>query len=124
MAEGRSGRLPDALWPTAAILCQSLAVVLAKMAAIHTGTDGFVLAAVFNPWFLITLASLGLVSIFWTRALISYPVSYIYPFMSLTFLINLFSAWWLFNESVQLKHVLGAGLIVAGVVIIARSRVE
>ena len=49
------------------------------------------------------------------------PVSQAYPLLSLGYVINIGLAWWLLGEVPNVQRVVGIGVIVAGVVLVARS---
>jgi drug/metabolite transporter (DMT)-like permease len=49
------------------------------------------------------------------------PVSQAYPLLSLGYVINLGLAWWLLGEVPNVQRVAGIGIIVVGVVVVARS---
>lgn len=71
-----------------------------------------------NPVFLLALSIYGGATLLWIYILKAVPLSYAYSFMALTFVIvPLFAALWL-NETLSLKYALGAGLIIAGLIIV------
>jgi drug/metabolite transporter (DMT)-like permease len=67
------------------------------------------------------LAAYGLSVVVWVVGLSRVPVSQAYPLLSLGYVINLGLAWWLFGEVPNAQRVLGVGVIVVGVVLVARS---
>lgn len=57
----------------------------------------------------------------WIMALSRVPVSIAYPMLSIGYVINAIAAWYLLGEQVSLVRVLGIGIIILGVFIVARS---
>jgi drug/metabolite transporter (DMT)-like permease len=70
-------------------------------------------------WF--ALCAYGLSVIVWLVGLSRVPVSQAYPLLSLGYVINIGLAWWLLGEVPNLQRVAGIGVIVLGVVLVARS---
>jgi len=77
------------------------------------------LVTVPSLWF--ALGAYGLSVVVWLVGLSRVPVSQAYPLLSLGYVINIGLAWWLLGEVPNLQRVLGIGVIVAGVVLVARS---
>ena len=114
-------RLPqNSLWIAASVLLQCAAMACIKMAGGSGGGEG-PLSFVFNPWYASALGFLALQALCWISAIRQLPLSFAYPFMSLTFPINLLVAHTVFHETVVRHHIAGTVLIVLGVVIIARE---
>ena len=70
------------------------------------------------------LAGLGCYAVsvvIWILALSRVPVSQAYPLLSIGYVVNALAAWWLFGEALGTGKVSGIALIVAGVVLVARS---
>jgi multidrug transporter EmrE-like cation transporter len=57
----------------------------------------------------------------WIMGLSRVEVSVAYPLLSLGYVINAIAAWYLFGESLTFTRIVGVGLIVAGVALVARS---
>lgn len=57
----------------------------------------------------------------WIMALSRVEVSIAYPMLSIGYVVNAIAAWWLFGEAVSLTRLLGIGVIIVGVYIVARS---
>ena len=57
----------------------------------------------------------------WILALSKTPVSIAYPMVSLGFALNAALAWWLLGEAVTPMRMAGIGIIIVGVVLVARS---
>jgi len=57
----------------------------------------------------------------WILGLSRVDVSIAYPMLSLGYILNAIGAWWLFGESLNAQRMLGMGVIIVGVYILARS---
>lgn len=73
------------------------------------------------PWLWAALACYGISVIVWLVGLSRVPVNQAYPMLSLGYVINIGLAWWLLGEVPNVQRVLGIGVIVCGVVLVARS---
>ena len=73
------------------------------------------------PSFWYAMLAYGLSVIVWTVGLSRVPVSQAYPLLSLGYVINIGLAWWLLGEVPNVQRVAGIGIIVLGVVLVARS---
>ena len=58
---------------------------------------------------------------FWILALSRVEVSIAYPMVSIGFALNAVLAWWLLGEAVTPMRMLGIGIIIVGVWLVARS---
>jgi drug/metabolite transporter (DMT)-like permease len=87
---------PAALWRTSLVLAQ------------HPGIIGGILCYVVSV-------------LMWIVALSRVDVSMAYPLLSIGYVVNALLAWWLFGESVNAQRWLGIGVIIIGVVLVARS---
>ena len=67
------------------------------------------------------LACYVLSVVVWILGLSRVDVSIAYPMLSLGYVLNAFAAWWLFGEVVSLQRVVGIGIILIGVYVVARS---
>ena len=122
-------RLSDFAVLSTGVLLNALAQLGLKSATQVTGplliSDGGMwnralgLASV--PSLLLALAAYGLSVIVWLIGLSRVPVSQAYPLLSLGYVINIGLAWWLLGEVPNAQRVVGIGVIVAGVVLVARS---
>ena len=111
------------------VLLNALAQLGLKAATRVTGplvsVDGTVwkkgldLLAVPSLWY--ALCAYGLSVIVWLVGLSRVPVSQAYPLLSLGYVINIGLAWWLLGEVPNVQRVAGIGVIVLGVVLVARS---
>jgi drug/metabolite transporter (DMT)-like permease len=77
------------------------------------------LVAVPSLWYALT--AYGVSVVVWMVGLSRVPVSQAYPMLSLGYVLNIGLAWWLFGEVPNAQRVIGVGVIVAGVVLVARS---
>ena len=57
----------------------------------------------------------------WILGLSRVDVSVAYPLLSLGYVVNAFGAWWLFGEALSTQRIVGIGIIVVGVYVLARS---
>ena len=73
------------------------------------------------PWLWLALGCYGLSVIVWLVGLSRVPVSQAYPLLSMGYVINVGLAWWLLGEVPNAQRVAGIAVIVAGVVLVARS---
>ena len=110
-------------WLALSIAGRALAAIFAKLAALSSiGRSLFGL--VWNPWFVAELGSLALQALSWTLVLRYRPVSRVYPYNSLVFVIALWAAHWLFGETITLHHIGGMVIIAGGVIIMVTARSE
>jgi drug/metabolite transporter (DMT)-like permease len=82
-------------------------------------TRALELISVPSLWF--ALGAYGLSVVVWLVGLSRVPVSQAYPLLSMGYVINVGLAWWLLGEVPNAQRVIGIGVIVAGVVLVARS---
>ncbi|TAN48749.1 MAG: 4-amino-4-deoxy-L-arabinose transferase [Betaproteobacteria bacterium] len=59
--------------------------------------------------------------VLWILALSRSDVSVVYPMVSIGFALNALLAWWLLGEAVTPLRMLGIGVIIVGVYLVARS---
>jgi multidrug transporter EmrE-like cation transporter len=57
----------------------------------------------------------------WIAALSRVSVSVAYPMLSIGYVINALAAWYLFGETLSVSKLVGIGVIVVGVAIVAKS---
>jgi drug/metabolite transporter (DMT)-like permease len=82
-------------------------------------SKGLQLLAVPSLWYALT--AYGLSVVVWIVGLSRVPVSQAYPLLSLGYVLNIGLAWWLFGEMPNTQRVVGVGVIIVGVVLVARS---
>ena len=85
----------------------------------HAWQHALELLVVPSLWF--ALCAYGLSVVVWLVGLSRVPVSQAYPLLSLGYVINIGLAWWLLGEVPNVQRVAGIGVIVLGVVMVARS---
>ena len=100
------------------VLFRSLGTIFAKQAA-FTSPAGDVLGFLVNPWYIAELVSLGLQAVTWLLTLKKLPLTFAYPFLSISFCLNLLAAVFLFDEPMHLRHLIGVVVILAGTIISA-----
>jgi multidrug transporter EmrE-like cation transporter len=57
----------------------------------------------------------------WIVGLSRVDVSLAYPMLSLGYVVNAFAAWYLFGEVLSVQRLVGIGVILVGVVLLARG---
>ncbi len=57
----------------------------------------------------------------WIMALSRVEVSVAYPLLSVGYVVNAIAAWYLFGEAVTVTRLIGIGIIIVGVYIVAHS---
>jgi multidrug transporter EmrE-like cation transporter len=74
-----------------------------------------------EPHILGGLACYAVSVVVWILALSRVEVSIAYPMLSLGYVVNAVAAWWLFGEVLNATRLAGIGIIIVGVVLVARS---
>ncbi|RLJ16257.1 4-amino-4-deoxy-L-arabinose transferase [bacterium endosymbiont of Escarpia laminata] len=74
-----------------------------------------------EPWLWVGLFCYGISVIVWILALSRVDVSIAYPMLSIGYVVNAFAAWALFGEVLSIARLSGIGVIILGVLILARS---
>ena len=74
-----------------------------------------------NLWLWLGLICYGVSVIVWILALSRVDVSIAYPMLSIGYIVNAIAAWHLFDEPMNIGKVVGIGVIIVGVYILARS---
>ncbi len=80
---------------------------------------GLELLTVPSLW--LAIGAYGLSLLIWIVGLSRVPVGQAYPLLSLGYVLNIGLAWWLLGEIPNLQRVAGVGVILLGVVMVARS---
>ncbi|MDH5378088.1 MAG: EamA family transporter [Gammaproteobacteria bacterium] len=75
----------------------------------------------FAPAMLLGICLYIVASVFWMYLLGKYDYSYIYPMMSISYVLSFFFAVYFFNETLNLYKILGVILIISGVFVIAKG---
>jgi len=108
------------------ILCASLGQVFWKLGMNAVGAiDNFSISGIvsmfLNPLVFLGLLMYGLSTIFWLIALSQKDLSYVYPFIALTFIIVLLFSKFLLHENVGIYRIVGTLIIIAGLIIVVNS---
>lgn len=74
-----------------------------------------------NPYIIAGLICYGLGTIFWLIALSRADLSYVYPFIALTFVIIFIASSLLFHEPISLQKLSGAVIIIIGILVLVRG---
>lgn len=74
-----------------------------------------------NPYVLLGFVMYGLSTIFWLIALSRKDLSFVYPFISLTYILVLVLSSLVLKESIGLNKIAGTLAIIIGLIIISRS---
>jgi len=74
-----------------------------------------------EPSLWLGLLCYGISVIIWILALSRVDVTIAYPMLSIGYIVNALFAWLLFGESLSLERLVGIGVIILGVYILARS---
>jgi multidrug transporter EmrE-like cation transporter len=102
------------------ILLQAAGGIFGKYTALNA-SDMSLLAIISNSFYLLFILCLILQALFWQQALIYYPLSFAYPFMSLVNFVVLIASYFLFQESVTLNNFIGLILISIGISLLSRN---
>jgi drug/metabolite transporter (DMT)-like permease len=121
----------DFVWVLSGVLLNALAQLLLKAGAnsvgeisMSAGTPALIRTALGlaqHPGILGGLACYAISVVVWIVALSRVEVSIAYPMLSIGYVVNALLAWWLFGEDVNLQRWLGIGIIIVGVILVARS---
>lgn len=74
-----------------------------------------------NPIVLVGLFMYGLSTVFWLIALSQKDLSYVYPFISLTFIIVLFLSYFVLKEQIGATRIIGTIIIIIGLMVFVRG---
>jgi len=74
-----------------------------------------------NPWILLGLGLYGAGTLLWIRALAGTPLTVVYPFSALTFVLVNLLAVTVLGEQLSAKALAGAGLVLAGLFLLASA---
>lgn len=85
------------------------------------GKVAFVVSLLLNPWVLSGLLATFLSGVAWMLAMTRFEISYAYPFIGLNFVLVPAAGVLLFGESMSGPKLAGTGLVVLGIIVIARS---
>jgi len=121
----------DFVWVLSGVLLNAAAQLLLKAGARSVGqislADGSAAlwrtagSLALHPGILGGLACYAISVVVWIVALSRVEVSIAYPMLSIGYVVNAALAWWLFGEQLNMQRWLGIGVIIIGVVLVARS---
>ncbi len=74
-----------------------------------------------SPYILAGVGCYVVSLVVWILGLSRVPVSIAYPMLSIGYVVNALAAWYLLGEAVTPMRLVGIGIIVLGVFIVARS---
>ena len=108
-------------WSVAFVLlslcCQVLSLVFGKYAALQANGVLTVRGLLANAPYLASLACLGVQAVVWPLALRRLPLFLAYLVMSGVYVAIPLVSWSIFHEAVSVANMLGAGLIMAGIIV-------
>jgi len=81
----------------------------------------FLFSALFDPYVVLSILLTFLGGLSWMAAMTRFEISYVYPFISLSFILILVLSAFFFNEPVTANKIIGLVFIVAGIIISSRS---
>lgn len=85
------------------------------------GAGRIALAVACQPWVVIGLGAYGLGMLVWLFVLSRIDVSLAYPFVSLGIVVTMALGYLVFGEALSATRLLGAGLVIAGILVLATS---
>lgn len=111
------------LYILATVLCTVYSQVILKwrVSLLPEKNLTMVLKLLFDPYVISGLAAAFIAALFWMMALTKLPLSWAYPFTSLSFVLIVLLSVWLFHEPLTLHKVGGLACIIIGLVILSRS---
>ena len=80
-----------------------------------------IIATFLNPYILSGLAMYGLGTVFWLIALSKKDLSFVYPFIALTFIIVLILSSVILKESIGIYRIIGTFIIILGLIFIMKT---
>ena len=111
------------------VLLNAVAQLALKASVNDTGIINFDLQSLLtsanglasNLWLWLGLACYAISVVVWILALSRVDVSIAYPMLSIGYIVNAIAAWHLFDEPMNIGKVVGIGIIIVGVYVLARS---
>ena len=104
------------------LLCSGqvfLKMALRKMGG-FVWSSHFFIAQLTNWWWLGCGLCYGAASVLWMYIVKNFPFSMAYPMISISYVLGMFAALFIFHEDVPLVRWIGAFLIMAGCVLVAK----
>ncbi len=81
----------------------------------------YISSVLLNPYVLLGFMMYGLSTVFWLIALSKKDLSFVYPFISLTYILVLALSSIVLKESIGINKIAGTLAIIVGLIIISRS---
>lgn len=111
------------------VLLNAIAQLALKASVNETGVIGLDIQSLWssastlagNLWLWLGLICYAVSVVVWLLALSRVDVSIAYPMLSIGYVVNALAAWHLFGESLGQGRLIGIGVIIIGVYILARS---
>ena len=111
------------------VLLNAIAQLALKASVSDTGIIGLDMQSLLssagslasNLWLWLGLICYAISVVVWILALSRVDVSIAYPMLSIGYIVNAVAAWHLFNEPMSIGKIIGIGIIILGVYILARS---
>jgi uncharacterized membrane protein len=92
-----------------------------SMGPITTYTPSTLITIFLNPYILSGLAMYGLGTVFWLIALSKRDLSFVYPFIALTFIIVLILSNVILKENIGIYRIIGTFVIILGLILIMKT---
>lgn len=100
------------------VLLLAIGQVLFKIAAVHIEKNALpLLAAIFSPQLIFALSVYAIATLMWIYSLRTTPLQIAYPFVAFAFILVPMLGHWFLNERIGINTVIGAVLIMLGVVV-------
>ena len=99
------------------VLVYSCAGIFTKLASSHTFLSPPYIACLCG-----IIVVLGTYAVLWQTALKRIPLSQAYPFRSLGVVYGLAIAFYAFHEAVTWQNILGAGIVISGILILTTGK--
>jgi uncharacterized membrane protein len=104
------------------VLMIALGQVFWKLGTNQTGTGASIVKTITNIWFILGCLMLLASSGVWILALQRVDLSYAFPFQALAYALIFIFSIFLFKEPVTTMKVVGTILIIAGVIVVSKSK--
>lgn len=82
---------------------------------------GSLIPMIMSPWVIGGTLCYGLSTVFWLIALSRADLSFVYPFIALTFVIIFIASFILFHENISALRISGAAIIICGIIVLVRG---
>lgn len=74
-----------------------------------------------NPWVMSGILATFLAGVSWMLAMTKFEISYAFPFVGLTYILIPLAGVLLFNEGMNVSKAIGTGLVLLGILVMARA---